>query len=412
MPGASSHLGADDATTTGLIKPRRSGYAGPTAAAMRSLAPFLFAAAACAEGGADVHVTLRFDASVDEARLARVQKLKVAASGAERYDEAVTVGPDVHATREGRLVYRAAVAAGELDLAVEARDERDALVAAGAVSGIRLDPRTPAAVTLVLSARDGDPADAAAPDLEPADLAGADLAGADLAGPRDLALPLPDLPRFCDNSTFILCESFEAPLAAPWSVFSEAYAQAGVVAMPYRGASALRLRYAPSPGDMAAPSGVYATALRNFSGADRLFVRLFIYLEPAVPTLGQLTFVELLQSVDPFLQGELGLTGRALRHELLGAVPKTSLTPLPNDQWLCLEASLDNGVTVAGTLTTRVALAGADLDLALNRPAIMPAINQIRLRLILAPPADTVLPPFNLYFDELAIDDKPIGCPP
>jgi hypothetical protein len=172
----------------------------------------------------------------------------------------------------------------------------------------------------------------------------------------------------------------------------------------YRGSQALHVHVTP-PADGGAP---FSEGLIYESAAmpDPLYVRAFVYLPPSSLTDGPV-LLDARQLGSPYGDIELGAdsAGILVGDTLSPPFTAHSSAPIATNRWLCIEWR----VAGAGGLDTRTWVDGTELsELHRTGAAISPSFGLLRVGVALV--AMVGSPAYDLWFDEIEIDSKPIGC--
>jgi len=360
---------------------------------------------------AEVDVTATFSSHVDENRLQRVRDLSVHVSGAHLWDEAVTLTSQARQEREIRFIYRARGWSGVVDLTLTARDEHQSPLAIGTAHGITLEPgrAVPAHVTLdVDEVTPGD--DMGVPDdLSPVP---------DLAVPDDLhpspsdGGPVVGGPSRCDAANVIFCDGFESQTIAPtkWSQHLLGATTLKVdSSRAYRGQFSLHVHMTP-PQAGGYMHG-YLTEIAS-TAPKTMFMRAFVWVASSTPRYNPTILLTAQQAQQTNRLADVALNETYMLrdgHNVPPGVYQQSGTALPLDDWACVEWQLSNDPSDGGTLEERVWISDYEVDgLHVANDGITPAFVTPGIGVMTIPPADSI--PFDVWYDEIIIDDKRIGC--
>ncbi|MCU1282963.1 MAG: hypothetical protein JWM53_6509 [bacterium] len=233
---------------------------------------------------------------------------------------------------------------------------------------------------------------------------GAGGGGGDLAGtrPADLGLAA----SRCATAGVPFCDGFEtASLNSHWPGVVAVNGSASVdPTRAYRGASSLHLHQNALAAN--ATSDVEINETQSFP-ATHLWIRAFVFV-PNVFASDDADIVFIEQNVNPYQGILLGLQGTSLHTSNTIAGPrKTSTTPMPRNQWVCLEWDVQLGATGSTALTVEGVAAG-NLGGTQNL-ASTPAAGQLGLSLIATAPAGGIAAR-DVWIDEVIVDTQPIGC--
>jgi hypothetical protein len=251
-------------------------------------------------------------------------------------------------------------------------------------------------------------------DLTGADFAGVDLAGTDLAG-VDLG---GFVPSTCPQVT-AFCEGFESGAINPaiWSQRQDVPVNTLSVDGVHvkRGNFALHVHSVANPqldGGLGFQQAQIAET-QTFPN-NPLYVRAFIYIDSAVPMVrtGLLTFA---QTANPFSEAAVGFynTGQIENSTLDPGQSLQSAMHFQPSVWNCVELMVAPDPSDAGSSTamgsSTVTLNGAVVgDVTINAVRAIPPYQLLRIGLDFAPNATE--PAIDVWFDEIIVDNKPIGC--
>jgi hypothetical protein len=230
------------------------------------------------------------------------------------------------------------------------------------------------------------------------------------AAPVDLAgTPPPDLgivASRCATAGVPFCDGFEtASLNGHWSAVVAVNGSVSVDSTrAYRGGSSLHLHQNALAAN--ATSDVEINETQSFP-ATHLWVRAFVFV-PNVFASDDADIVFIEQNVNPYQGILLGLQGTSLHtSNTIAGTRKTSTTPMPRNQWVCLEWEVQLGATGSTALTVE-GVAASNIGGTQNL-ASSPAAGQLGLSLIVTAPAAGVAAR-DLWIDEIIVDTQAIGC--
>ncbi len=242
-----------------------------------------------------------------------------------------------------------------------------------------------------------------------------DACGADM-GVGDSSVDATGNPSLCATAGVKLCDGFEGGSIdlTKWGTRVEPKGMIGVDnTMAYRGGFSLHAHFG-------------TTSFQGYSGAevrevitfpqDPVYIRAFMFLPSNLPPV-DVQFMRVEQDGDPF--GGLGLEvlpNRTLTNYDYNLPQKhfsmASAMKMPLGRWVCVEwrvaplTSMPDG-GFAGE--TQVWLDGTELvDQRLSGIAVSPPLLHAAIGMDCT--AGSQVPPVDMWFDEIAIDDKPIGC--
>jgi hypothetical protein len=293
-------------------------------------------------------------------------------------------------------VYLPGIEAGTLRITLDALDGAGQVIGTSAGSvGVRAGDAVGLTLTL-------DPVTPPSPDLStPAEDLSVDMAGdGGFLGGASRCAALVNQVKFC--------EGFETPLSnwtltpAPGGQIVEDGTQVA------RGAQALHVADPGQISDAMAVTRDFSAVPPGFTFAP-MYVRFFVSYDPPVSGLGAILmtissgsgYLAIRSSDDAHV--ELDVVGLGTDYA------RVSTTPFPRGRWGCFELSGvpggDGGVD--GTLRLSlddvpladVVLGGVDMSNPLGGLTLGFAINY-----------GSVVPKADVWFDELIVDDKPIGC--
>jgi hypothetical protein len=212
----------------------------------------------------------------------------------------------------------------------------------------------------------------------------------------------------CAMGNLLFCEDFEHGSMA-WTASTTRGSIAIDPSRAYRGTHSLHARTEAVTVNSQPMIGAGYTHLFLLPPPFPFFVRMFVYMpSPAPPSVG--AFVDILQSVPPYagLQlnmrppgGYLGGTG----YNGLDCDWSAATDLVPPDSWACVELEIDGPPTdVVHVFLSDVELSGMREGL----PADVPPLGLLQVGLGYF--AANAQPAADLWIDEVAVDDKRIGC--
>ena len=227
--------------------------------------------------------------------------------------------------------------------------------------------------------------------------------GSDLSAPPDLAPP----PSGCAAAGVAFCDGFEGGVIDPH--WNDVTVTNGAVTVDntraYRGSWSLHVHNnalgAKGAADVELNEG------QTFP-STHFFVRAYLYVPSAFGNSeGDVLLAE--QGVSPYDGVTLGLTNSTWQtDDTIGGVTKTSTTPMPRDQWVCVEWEVQLGpsgstaLSVNGQAATNL---GGTQNLSSDPP-----VSELGLALVAQAPASAGLPARDLWFDEVMVNPTAIGC--
>jgi hypothetical protein len=242
----------------------------------------------------------------------------------------------------------------------------------------------------------------------PADLSPIDLVSGDLAG--SVASTCPTVSGFC--------EGFESGMIDParWGTRNEPGAntiavEAGRVK---RGLYALHVHVIDNPpldGSFGYEQPVIFTS--QPLPMSPVYARFWVYFENSVPMVRS-SLVDLAQESNPYGTAGVGWydTGQIESGASAPGFAQQSATHFQANVWTCVEMMVapdptDGGSGAMGKLT--VAINDAPMsDLTINAVIAQPPYSAMFVGLAFSPYPGQ--PPIDVWFDELIVDNKPIGC--
>jgi hypothetical protein len=319
----------------------------------------------------EVDVTATFDSSIDDTTLMQLVDLLVTASGAESSQAKLQLTAEVRQSRSGRFIYRAAANSGSLDLDLRARDSNQGCLAHGAKSGIALEKGQAVAAAITLTK--GCPGESQA----------------DMGGCNAL---------FCDDFELGMLDR------SKWEAITDSLITAGVDDTKAHGGSfSLHVHV-----DSETTSGDFHNAyITTTTPSDPLHVRAFVFIPSATANL-EPGLLDARQVSGAFADIALSIgAGHTITVGDTVDPPFTlhSSSMIPVDRWVCLEWV----IAFTGAVDTHTSIDGSELgELHGSGPGIMPSFGQLRVGAAFLTSAGT--PPLDLWFDDIVLDDKPIGC--
>jgi hypothetical protein len=213
----------------------------------------------------------------------------------------------------------------------------------------------------------------------------------------------PGAPSRC-GSDFVFCDGFERDLSAWVRPSTGAGTVQQDTTRAARGASAMHARVP----ELTTKGPADAILLRSFAWPAHFYVRFFGYVTSSVFSEGVnlITLVSdggggvalFLSSPSPGAPSRFAMTAFAVPNE--GSQFSASLVPA--DRWFCVEVEIDR---LGRRLT--VSVDGAPLPELTRTLDIAPVRN---LGVGLSFPSGHVGPATDAWFDEVAVDDQPVGC--
>jgi hypothetical protein len=149
--------------------------------------------------------------------------------------------------------------------------------------------------------------------------------------------------------------------------------------------------------------------------SDPIYMRFFLWYPHTTPAAG-LQFGQISQDASPWGGITFGVDG--YRHFYFGpyTLPSTGAPtgsdPLtvPLDRWVCLEWMVSNGAVAGNAGLSKVWVDGVEIMKMELTPLSTTTGPQFGLFEFGMDTSDGPQPPFGVWFDEVAVDTKPIGC--
>ena len=214
-------------------------------------------------------------------------------------------------------------------------------------------------------------------------------------------------PSLCTIAGLALCDGFEQPQvqSPPWFFVNIAASVTIDTQRFYRGTRSLHVRTEVEP-DPVQPTRQGELTQTDAVPLDTLYGRVFMYVASPLPTWS-FRILGLLQPNSPNLGPMLFVDGGKLEVYPQSSTSLTSQTDLPLDRWFCLELKVVNAV--AGEV--QIWLDGVEVtDLHYNGDTTMnPPVGRFSIGTALFGDS-AVRPAFDVWFDELGLDDQRIGC--
>jgi hypothetical protein len=218
-------------------------------------------------------------------------------------------------------------------------------------------------------------------------------------------------PSSCPSAGLLFCDGFEAPSLdlSSWSRQLQGAASIDTdSSRAYRGGQSLHAHVDPVP---AGGLSEAAAALLPFVElAPSLYVRVFVFLPSTMPAAGA-SLLTLTQSMAPF--GNLGLFyeqgPHPKLHDFVSPVTASyvSATAFPVDRWVCLEWQI--GASPAQTSLSVDGAPVSDLQgVSYTAPSGNP-LHRFEVDLQFFKPPISIQG-YDVWYDELAISNNPIGC--
>jgi len=240
------------------------------------------------------------------------------------------------------------------------------------------------------------------------DLFGTDLVSGDLAG--FVASTCPNVSAFC--------EGFESGAIDPgrWGTRNEPGANTIDVGTAHvlRGLYALHVHVINNP-PLDGGFGYQQPAIVESSTLPQspIYVRLWVYFENSVPLIRS-PLIELAEEADPYGTAGFGwyYSGQIESGASTPGTAQQSAMHFLANNWTCVEMMLapdptDGGTGSMGKLTIAVNDTPVS-DLTINAVIAQPPYSAMFVGLSFSPYAGE--PPIDVWFDELIVDNKPIGC--
>ncbi|MBK6694571.1 MAG: hypothetical protein IPG50_20525 [Myxococcales bacterium] len=205
-------------------------------------------------------------------------------------------------------------------------------------------------------------------------------------------------PSLCDAGTWLLCDGFEgASLGAPWYTPPTAFPDTARAA---RGAGALHVHL--DAGVTSAPSYV-AAPIAFAKPWQSTFARVFLYAPGGqpLPNTGMLYFYFNGAGYPGADVASLG-DGRFLLRAPPNYAGAPSALAIPRDRWACLEMEI--APDDAGIGTVRAWLDTEPFDVSLG------GVPTTQIDTLQVGVQATTTANLDLWFDEIAVDTKRIGC--
>jgi hypothetical protein len=219
-----------------------------------------------------------------------------------------------------------------------------------------------------------------------------DLGGSDLSAS----------PSRCAGSSALLCESFETTFA------TNSWSQQGQKGMPsidstrsYRGMSSFK-SHLTGGAAMTSPLATISQS-KAFPISGTIYARVWVYFPSPLPA----QFEQFLNFTDAGSTGVSVATdsGAVTLDDYAGSVYKKTSTQMPLDRWACIQFSMAQS-SVAGPITM-----GVDGTALGDVPVVVATTPAVGVYLGMDFDANgAAVPAYDAWFDELIIDNKPIGC--
>jgi hypothetical protein len=217
----------------------------------------------------------------------------------------------------------------------------------------------------------------------------------------------------------LFCDGFEDPtaFAKNWQMPPGMLGSAGIDgSRAYRGSHSLHVSTPAVPATTTVLAEIFESQMLATSPLPR-YVRVYLFV-PAAPSPVGLSLLQLIQDNPPYTGISVGMSP-AGKFYVLDNVPDPNLNMNPNvdfptNQWSCIELAYSASSPDAG------AAGGIDLTVSVEGHPV-PQLAQTNLPPPATPPVRVVigavgrnvagdLSAFDLWADEVVIDDKPIGC--
>lgn len=229
--------------------------------------------------------------------------------------------------------------------------------------------------------------------------------GGAIDGPRDAGSDSTTVASLCGPTGLRLCDGFEAPaFDGRWLFDNVAGSTTRTMGRSYRGDGSLYLQTDEITTLTSFPRATLLTydAL-PFVGT--IHVRAFVYLIAPISS----NFLQLLNFANDVGRGmSVGVrNGFVVNNDYTeGNFVQSTTVVFPTDRWVCVEYEVPSDTTE----NLRIYLDGVEVtDVVLPKPTPQPQQTHIYVGLSW-PNMHSSLPPSSAWFDELVIDDAPIGC--
>lgn len=343
--------------------------------------------AGCGGRGNAVEITARFAGVAP----ADVRALKIEVDGAERDCSSLTIAGET----EVRFVYRPAIASGHLELHLIAFGDAPAALAYG-TGTVEVTGETRSLSVRIDGARAGE----AGPASRTCAGTGGDGGS---SGPGDGGDGGGGVtPSLCPGG-FTLCDGFEDGTFGNWTRNDDP--PRGTLSVDatraFRGHASVRAHVEDAAADYV------STVLTVPRPVRPTFFRTFWFLPATTPRIDLLRFEG---DAPPYAQLLLKADGPVLATDssyLNTSLKTTSSTAVPHGRWACIELSLDDG---SGGADGELRVWVDDVEVPeLHRTGLAVAgLNHLVLGPVIQLAAGT--PAFDVWFDEVVLDGKRIGC--
>jgi hypothetical protein len=218
-------------------------------------------------------------------------------------------------------------------------------------------------------------------------------------------------PSTCPTAGVLICDGFDGSISSVWSVNAPDGSLTSDTTHVMRGTGALKVHV-----NAVGASGFYANVQLSKDTPplpqNPTYVRLFIWVPSTIPAIDA-WILNYQQETDNYGGSAMELdAGRTLTigdYRLVTSPTATSAATMPLDQWVCLEYQLQTRTDTSSTSFLELLQADTVID---NAGAVQILSGEPLTRLFLG--FEQELPPnnpaFDYWIDEVAVDNKPIGC--
>jgi hypothetical protein len=221
---------------------------------------------------------------------------------------------------------------------------------------------------------------------------------------RDGTGPVEGNASLCATTQARLCDGFETEaLDGQWTPGAESGLVMVDTTRAYRGTRSLHAHTNAVPAGSVSSAGLYES--RTFPQATPVYVRVWAYLASPFPG----GFNQLVNFVD---NGTTGISfsiknGFPVLNAYTSPIAyhESTTVPVPVDRWTCLQFDIGQG---APTGDAHLFVDGAEVSDAVGHDVSTTAMRGVLFGLDFI--SDSGTPAADLWLDEIAVGDKPIGC--
>jgi hypothetical protein len=345
-------------------------------------------AAGCGSGVTEVDLTMDLDQTVTAETLAKIKQFHFVVMNAEQFDTYVDVKP-LGGARQWRLVYRPGVSTGRLDFQVTALDDSGDTEASGYKFGVELAANRSVSAQFPISGFTS-PGDGGVPD----DGGGSGDGGASA----------------CPSKGVLFCDDFEGGATVDTQRWMPVQNGGTVIidAVGAKGTGHSLKVHLPMTTAGTSPNVGVGEGQTFGSGQNPLYVRFYLKVANLPSTGGDLVTLSTGQGEGLQLGWNSGasqqLTVSTFNHTPSFANYSAALVP---SAFTCLEWKVDNGAN-ASSGSTQVWMNDTELTDLAGSPISIPGLVSLVFGTSQSLPAGTGA--FDIWFDEILVDTKQIGC--